>query len=126
MSQDSAIRAIMNLMEGGPGPMSNMGVPSIGDDGSMAMGMMISSNDEFADEECCDQGFHPDDYRIARELLDRVGSAERARELIDNLDEVYETLDLSTNTANNIDIIAGHIPDEPDFPNNRFSDDGGF
>jgi hypothetical protein len=42
-----------------------------------------------------DNGFHANDYLLARQLLTQVGSMERLRELLDNLEQVIDTLDLA-------------------------------
>ena len=39
-------------------------------------------------------GFEPKDYVLAKRLVTQVGGPERAKQLIDNLEEVIEILDL--------------------------------
>lgn len=68
-------------------------------------------------EENC--GFTEEDYAIAKEFVEQIGGAERARELIDKLDDCYECLDLVPAEQEQIDDIAAHMPDEVDFPTSR-------
>lgn len=122
MSRQSAISAIITMMESGPEPVSGMG-------GQNAMGLvgvdvgmsMMQGGDDYNDDNCdVNCGFHPDDYLIAKQLVAQVGSVERARELLENLDEIYETLDLQPdNDEESIAYIAGHVPDDVDFPTSR-------
>jgi hypothetical protein len=125
MTRKTAVSAIVAMMEQmGPDPVSGMG-------GGAAMGQMDTAGIEVGmaimpgdgdpvndvDDGSC--GFHPDDYVLAKQLVAQVGSVERARELLENLDEVYETLDLVPAEEEQISIIAGAVPDEPDYPTDR-------
>jgi hypothetical protein len=120
MNRRTAVGAIVTMMEMGPDPISGMG-------GGQAMGQMgmvgievgMSGDEPTNDVDEGECGFHPDDYLLAKELVAQVGSVEKARELLDNLDEVYETLDLIPAEEDQIAIIAGQVPDEPDFPTDR-------
>lgn|GEM_PF-5891388 len=126
MSKKSAISAIITMMESGQGP-----EPVSGMGGQNAMGLvgvsvgmgMPQGGDDYDDDNDVNCGFHPDDYLIAKQLVAQVGSVERARELLENLDEIYETLDLQPdNDEESIAYIAGHVPDDVDFPTGRGGD----
>lgn len=85
--------------------------------------MMIMPGDESYEENDMDmdrceeeRGFAAEDYAGARELVRRVGSIERVRELLANLENVQDTLDLEPSSAFDIDGIAGQMPDDPDLP----------
>lgn len=125
MSRKTAVSAIVTMMEMGPEPVSGMGGQNaMGSEGSASIevGMEIMPGDDFGSEDYDDEtgcGFHPDDYVLAKQLVAQVGSVERARELLENLDEVYETLDLVPAEEEQIAIIAGQVPDEPDYPTDR-------
>ena len=117
MSRKSSISAIITMMEMGPDPVSMGGQDAMA---GIEIGMQIMPGDEEADnvyddDEC---GFYPDDYVLAKQLVAQVGSVERARELLENLDEVYETLDMHPdgNDEDSIAFIAGHVPDDIDTP----------
>lgn len=62
-----------------------------------------------------DQGFDPQQISAAKEFVSLVGDTERARELIDKVDDAMEALDGgSGNTdAETIDMVASLIPDVP-------------
>jgi len=49
-----------------------------------------------------DGGFHANDYILAKQLLAQVGSADRARELLSNLEEVMDTLDIKDDYVDHI------------------------
>lgn len=124
MSRKSVVSAITSMMEMGPDPVSGMGGQDAMGTAEIEVGMEIMPGDglPFNDVECDGEGFHPDDYAMAKELIANVGGPERARELIDNLDEVLETLDLQpANDEDSIAFIAGHVPDDVGSPT-----DGGF
>lgn len=125
MSRRTAVSAIVTMMEQmGPDPVSGMGGHNaMGqmDTAGIEVGMAIMPGDgdpvNDVDEGGC--GFHPDDYVLAKQLVAQVGSVERARELLENLDEVYETLNLVPADEEQIAFIAGSVPEEPDFPSDR-------
>ena len=97
----------------GMGGQDAMGTDSI----EIGMEIMPGDWESFDDVECGDGGFHPDDYVLAKELIANVGSSERAHELIDNLDEVLDTLNIQPdNDEESIAFIAGHVPDDIDSP----------
>lgn len=74
---------------------------------------------DYEEDQC---GFTPEDYQLARELVSQVGSVERARELLENLEEVTDTLDLEPGLAAasgyDVDDIADQMPEDPDLPTN--------
>jgi hypothetical protein len=124
MTRKTAISAVVAMMEMGPDPVSGMGgQDAMGgmDTSSIEIGMEIMPGDEESANQVDDGdcGFHPDDYALAKQLVAQIGNVERARELLDNLDEVYETLDLQPAEEEQITFIAGQVPDEPDFPTDR-------
>jgi len=53
-------------------------------------------------------GFDPKDYVLAKRLVAQVGGPERAKQLIDNLEEVIEILDLDDK---HISTIARNCPE---------------
>jgi hypothetical protein len=121
MSRRTLVSAVSAMMEMGPEPVSGMGgqdAMNSGDTIEVGMEIMQSNCDPMGemDEE---DGFHPDDYMLAKQLVAQVGGVDRARELLENLDEVYETLDLIPAEEEQISFIAGQVPDEPDFPTDR-------
>lgn len=124
MTRKTAVSAIVAMMEMGPDPISGMGgqdaMGSV-DSAAIEIGMEVMPGDEEpmnVDDGGC--GFHPDDYVLAKQLVAQVGSVERARELLENLDEVYETLDLMpADDEEQIAVIAGQVPDDPEYPTDR-------
>jgi hypothetical protein len=110
-------------MESGMQPMSGTGIQSAMSNAgfgpiNVSMGGMSSA--ECGEDAGEDEKFTSEDYILAKELIAQVGSADRARELLDNLSNVYDMLDIDPNSDDNqIAIIAGSTPDEVDFPSNR-------
>jgi len=67
------------------------------------------------EEEECGQ-FRPEDIAAAKDLIALVGGADRARELIDKVDEALEVFDDGAEDAETIDLVASLIPEVPDMP----------
>lgn len=120
---DKSIRQILTIMEDMPMP----GGTSVMGGGAMAqdaqeVGMDIMPGDYAPDgvevETGCDAGpVSPDLLELAQELVMRAGGADRAREIIDKVQDVQEILDIDDAAA--IADMADAIPDSPDLPNNR-------
>ena len=123
MKRNNTVGIIAAIMEGGLDPMSGMGIQSAMSNmgpGPMNAGMITMSGDSCPEDEGDEDKFTSDDYMLAKQLISQVGSAERARELLDNLDNVYQMLDLDPESDDKqIALIAGSTPDEIDFPTNR-------
>lgn len=67
----------------------------------------------------CDEQFDPEHVAAAKELIALVGGADKARELIDKVDEAMEVFDDGQDDAKTIDLVAELIPDMPDMPMHR-------
>lgn len=124
MRRNNTIGMIASIMEGGLDPMSGMGIQSAMANmgpGPMNTGLISMSSDHCPEED--DDGeekFTSDDYMLAKQLISQVGSAERARELLDNLDNVYQMLDMDPESDDKqIALIAGSTPNDIDLPTNR-------
>lgn len=120
MSRRTVVDAIIDLMEDPVGMENDFG------SGEVAMTIMPSNSmggieDRSEDEDESESHFSPEDYQLARELVDQVGCVDRARELLDKLDDVMDTLDLEPAISSHSEIagIADQMPDDPDLPNNR-------
>lgn len=66
-----------------------------------------------------DDGFDPKHIAAAKDLIALVGCAERARELIDKVDDAMEVFDDGEDDLKTIDLVAQLIPDTPDMPMER-------
>ena len=91
-------------------------------DAPEAMDMMPGdlSIDNYSDEDCC--GVSPEVLDLAKQLITQAGSAEKAREIVDKVEEVMDLLDGVVQGGGESDIIsrfADSMPDEPGLPNNR-------
>lgn len=121
MKRNNPIGMIVSIMESGMMPMSGTGIQDVMANtgfGPMNVSMTTMSGDECDEEK--DEKFTADDYVLAKELIAQVGSAERARELLDNLDNVYDMLEIDPSSdSDQIALIAGNTPDEVDFPTSR-------
>tara|TARA_R110000751_G_scaffold112718_4_gene211711 strand:+ start:332 stop:628 length:297 start_codon:yes stop_codon:yes gene_type:complete len=61
--------------------------------------------------------FTPEDYALAKKLVEQVGGAAEARDLIDNLDQALEVLDMADyDDGANIQDIASYTPDSVEYP----------
>jgi hypothetical protein len=78
-------------------------------------------NEDYSGDASCEpKNFTPEDYALAKKLVEQVGGAAEARELIDNLDQALEVLDMADyDDDGNINDIAGYTPDSVDFPVGR-------
>lgn len=88
----------MEMMD--PDPVSGMGGPSAMDASPMD-GIDVIPNQDLTHSHQSD-GFHANDYVLARQLVLRVGSVERARELLSNLEQVMDTLNLKDTHVDDI------------------------
>jgi hypothetical protein len=89
-----------------------------------AMGMMPGDQELGGmDEPPCDEPeatpFSQEQFQAARDLIAMTGSADRARELIDKIDDAVEVLDDSGAEEQAIDMVADLIPQTPDAPMGR-------
>jgi hypothetical protein len=113
-----------SLVENPMGMSSDFGGES--GEGDIEAGMMMMPSDEQSEVDMGmdreeGRGFNPEDYDLARDLVDQVGSIERVRELLANLEEVEDTLDLTPSDEGTIDDIAGMMPEDPDGPTAHFN-----
>lgn len=109
------IAAIMEMM-GDPSSVSSM--PGL--QGTTEVSMDIMPGDQNTcdlGEEAC-EGFTAEQLAAAKNLVSMVGSADKARELIDKVDEVMEILQPNADQADTdaIDMIAGLLPAAADMP----------
>jgi len=119
---DKNIRTILNLME----DMSSSGATSILSGGAMAQmgqsaGMERMPGDSIISmTEIDDDSTRPEDLVAAKRFVQQVGSVDKARELIDKIDDVVNILDDGNNGCENdehvIGMMAALIPDGPDLP----------
>jgi hypothetical protein len=124
---DKSIKQILNIMEDMPVPgttsvMSGAGAAQ----DAQEVGMDIMPGDfapdgyEQEEESCCP--VTPDLIQLATDLVRAAGSADRAREVIDKVDDVQEVLDIDDEET--IAGIADMMPVTPDLPNNRHNELG--
>lgn len=95
---------------------------AIPDDSYMMLIAKALDNPSVLSESQCNQQvkFTPEDYALAKKLIEQVGGASVARELIDNLDQALEVLDMQPyDDSDQIGDIAGFTPDSVDFPVER-------
>lgn len=111
---DNSIQRILTIMEDG------MDTAAVGPmQGTQDAGMDIMPGDMAPDgnemhDYCGDGPVTPDLLELARELIMSAGSADRAREIIDKVDEVSQILDIDD--AGMISGMADMMPDDPDLP----------
>ena len=119
---DKSIRQILTIMEDMPMP----GGTSVMGGGAMAqdaqeVGMDIMPSDYAPDgievDTCDSEPVSPELLELAQELVMMAGGADRAREIIDKVQDVQEILDVDDAAA--IAGMADTMPEEPDLPNNR-------
>ena len=77
-------------------------------------GMSLDMGCEIGDEG--DTQFKPEHIQAAKDLITMVGSADKARELIDKVDEALEVFDDGGEDEQAIDLVASLIPEIPDMP----------
>ena len=121
------IRKIVSLMEDMPMP-GTTSVLSGGSSAQMAMGVMPgdSPHTGMQVDEYDEGDISPETLDLARELVLQAGSAEKAREIVDKVEEVMELLG-SVVKGGDTDMIskfADSMPDEPDMPNDRHNEFG--
>lgn len=103
MRNKSNIDKIMNIMEMmDPNPVAGMGGPSAMDASSLDELQMDTIPDQDQYRHHQSDGFHANDYVLARQLVAQVGDVERARELLSNLEQVIDTLDLKDKHVDDI------------------------
>lgn len=61
-------------------------------------------------------GYTPEELRITKRYIELMGSAERARELVDKVDECEDCLDIIDDQPDDITKLASTMPHSPDFP----------
>ncbi len=116
--------AQMMLEEFGMGPTSSGTTPSQGSmslpfDGDPSVSVLqIQSDDE---SECDEQeGYTSKELKIAKKFIELMGSADRAREILDKVDDCLECLDIvdeqPADDASAIEKMAGLMPMLPDLP----------
>jgi hypothetical protein len=94
MSSKQQIKNIVNIMEMmDTAPDVGMGsFDTVGTSPEIDMQIEIIPNQSMPDEQS--DGYHANDYLLAKQLLVQVGSIERVRQLFSNLEQVLDTLNL--------------------------------
>ncbi len=95
--------------------------------GAQEVGMDIMPSDYAPDgyeqeEDCEDCPMDPALLELAQELVAMAGGPDKARELIDKVQDVQEVLGVDDTSA--IAGMAEQMPDDPDLPNNRHDELG--
>lgn len=102
MSNHTRIDKIINIMEMmDPDPTTGMGGPSAMDASAMdtiQVDIIPSQQRTHSDS----NGFHANDYLLAKQLVTQVGSVERVRELLSNLEQVLDTLNIKDSYVDDI------------------------
>lgn len=114
------IRSIVNLME----DEGAMGNSPYDEANPMATGeldiMAVQSVEPACDEEPDNEHFTDDELLLGRKFIEKIGSAERVRSLIDKVDEYAEGLGIldtdEDRDADMINQISDATPDFSDFP----------
>jgi len=119
---ERSIQRILTLMEDMPTP----GMTSVLSGGSSAqqaqqVGMDIMPGDYapdgYEEHECGEEPVSSDLLELAQELIMQAGGADRAREIIDKVQDVQEVLNIDDAAA--IAHMADFMPEEPDLPTGR-------
>jgi len=131
---DNSIRAIIGLMEDMPitgtcstgGSSMGGGMATPGQNQNPAMDMMPGDS-MLSMTEIDDDSTKPEDLAAAKKFVQLVGSIDKARELLDKIDDVMEVLDdgcggCEEDDEHIIGMMAALIPDEPDLPTGVASD----
>lgn len=102
MSSNKSIDNIVNIMEMmDVAPATGMGGPdAMGMSSPIDMQIEIIPNQDMARTQS--DGFHANDYLLAKQLVMQVGSVERVRELLSNLEQVMDTLNLKDDHVDQI------------------------
>lgn len=115
------IQSIVTLMEG-EGAMGNSPYDEAN---PMATGELDIMAVQSVEPECCDdeednEHFTDDELLLGRKFIEKIGSAERVRSLIDKVDEYAEGLGIldtdEDRDADMINQISDATPDFSDFP----------
>lgn len=103
MKTRSNIDKIVNIMEMmDPTAATGMGGPTAMDASPLdSIDMDIIPNQQILEPSSV-EGFNANDYLLAKQLVSQVGSVERVRELLSNLEQVMDTLNLKDTHVDDI------------------------
>lgn len=80
----------------------------------MVMGMEFGGEEEYEEEVC--EEFSAEELKLGERYIELAGGADRARELLDKVEECGECVGLAGDEGDEIEGISDTMPGSPDLP----------
>jgi len=85
----------------------------------MGMGMEFGGEEEYEEEEC--EEFSAEELQLGERYVELAGGADRARELLDKVEECGECIGMVGDEGDQIEGISDAMPGLPDLPTDHFN-----
>jgi len=114
-SWDQTVTTIIEDLDGSTGGLAQGAMQTDMPAGNpMSMGMEFGGEEEYEEEEC--EEFSAEELKLGERYVELAGGADRARELLDKIEECGECVGLAGDESDEIGGISDTMPGLPDLP----------